>query len=98
MTETGVFMFADDGLHIFPSAEDAAGYMEWVDVEHGGVYEALFTVEGERRASPRGTITACDLSHRVRSNIQSLKSLLRRERHDRGCLYWGPGRPGSGGR
>jgi len=41
MTDQGVFMFAEDGLHFFASVKDAAGDMEWVDVESGDVYEAL---------------------------------------------------------
>ncbi len=33
MSDKGVFMFADDGLKFFSTAEDAAADMEWVDVE-----------------------------------------------------------------
>jgi hypothetical protein len=43
----GVFVFAEDGVEYFPSVKDAAAYVEAIDGENG-VYEAFFTVDGER--------------------------------------------------
>jgi hypothetical protein len=88
----GVFMFADDGVSYYPSAEDAAVDMEWVDVE-GGAYEAMFTVRAERlvphpldkymvRLEPSGEV-----------DIDSLTSMLRRERDRRGTLTADPNDP-----
>jgi hypothetical protein len=41
-----VFVFADDGLHVFGDMGAVVSYVEVPDVEEG-VYEALFTISGE---------------------------------------------------
>jgi hypothetical protein len=93
MTDTRVFVFAEDGLHCFPTAEDAAGYMEWVDVEDGGVYEAFFTVEGERLVPHPLNDDMVRLDQSGEVDPDSLKSLLRRERDERGAFTGDPDDP-----
>jgi hypothetical protein len=93
MTGEGVFMFADDGLSLFPSVEDAAGYMEWVDVENGDIYEALFTVEGERLLPHQLNEYGVPLERSGQVDIESLRSLLRRERDKRGTFTGDPDDP-----
>jgi len=93
MSDKGVFMFADDGLKFFSTAEDAAADMEWVDVEGGGVYEALFIVGGERLVPHplNDYLVRLDPSGEV--DLESLKSLLRRERDERGTFTGDPDDP-----
>lgn len=85
-------MFADDALSLFPSVEDAAAYMEWVDVDDG-VYEALFTVRAERLVPhPVGKyMVRLEASGEV--DIGSLTSRLRQERDRRGTFTADPDDP-----
>jgi hypothetical protein len=79
MTDKGVFMFAENGLRAFPTAEDAAAGMEWVDVESGDVYEAFFDTEGQRLMPEQGQRVQVRLVPSGEVDVESLKSLLRRE-------------------
>lgn len=92
MTDERVFIFADDGLSLFPSVEDAAAYMEWIDVEDG-VYEALFTVRGERLVPhPREKhLVRLEASGEV--DTDALISMLSRERDRRGTFSADPDDP-----
>lgn len=47
MGSSGVFVFADDGVQFFRSIDEAAGWVEAIDVE-AGVYEAFVGLDGER--------------------------------------------------
>ena len=47
MASSGVFVFADDGVQFFRNVDEAAGYVEAIDVE-AGVYEAFVRLDGER--------------------------------------------------
>jgi hypothetical protein len=47
MAGLGVFVFADDGLSYFQTAEEAAGWVEAIDVE-AGEYKAFIRLDGER--------------------------------------------------
>jgi hypothetical protein len=40
MTDRGVFVFAEDGIQFFATVEEAAAYVEAVDMNYGA-YEAL---------------------------------------------------------
>ena len=98
MTYRGVFVFADDGLQFFPTQEDAAGYMEWVDMEAGNVYEALFTVEGERLVPRQLDVHRARLQPTSEIDIKSLRSLLRREREERAAFKGDPDDPAAAAR
>ena len=93
MTGTDVFMFADDGLELFATEEDAAAYMEWVDVESGDVYEALFTVEGKRLWPRQLNEYNVRLEPAEQVDIETLRSLLRREKAQRGTFTSDPDDP-----
>jgi hypothetical protein len=67
--------------------------MEWVDVEEGGVYEALFTVEGELLVPQPLDNYSVRLYPSGEVNIDSLRSLLRRERDERGGFTSDPDDP-----
>ena len=92
MSDERVFMFADDGLSLFPSVQDAAAYMEWVDVEDG-VYEALFTVHAERLEPHPREKYMVRLEPSGEVDIDSLTSLLHRERDTRGTFTADPDDP-----
>jgi hypothetical protein len=47
MAGLGVFVFADDGVSYFQTAEEAAGWVEAIDVE-AGEYKAFIRLDGER--------------------------------------------------
>jgi hypothetical protein len=47
MDGLGVFVFADDGVSFFRSAEEAAGWVEAIDVD-AGEYQAFIRLDGER--------------------------------------------------
>jgi hypothetical protein len=92
MAEERVFMFADDGLSLFRSAEEAASYMEWIDVEDG-VYEALFTMRGERLVpQPKGR-NSVRLEASGEVDTDALTSMLSRERDLRGTFSADPDDP-----
>lgn len=95
MTNEGVFMFAEDGLQFFPTVEDAAGYMEWVDVESGDVYEALFTVDGERLVPQPKDVYMVRLEPSGEFDTQSLRALLRRARDEHATFTSNPDDPGA---
>jgi hypothetical protein len=67
--------------------------MEWVDVENGGIYEALFTVEGERLLPHQLNEYSVRLERSGQVDIESLRSLLRRERDKRGNFTGDPDDP-----
>jgi hypothetical protein len=92
MTDERVFMSADDGLTLFPSVEDAAAHMEWVDVEDG-VYEALFTVQGERLLPHPHERHLVRLEPSGEVDTDALTSMLSRERDQRGAFTADPDDP-----
>lgn len=47
MASSGVFVFADDGVEFLQSIDEAAAYVEAIDVE-AGVYEAFICLDGQR--------------------------------------------------
>jgi len=47
MAGLGVFVFADDGVSFFQTTEEAAGWVEAIDIE-AGVYKAFIRLDGER--------------------------------------------------
>jgi len=92
MTDERVFMFADDGLTLFPSVEDAAAHMEWVDVEDG-IYEALFTVRGERLLPQPHENHLVRLEPSGEVDTDALTSMLRRQRDQRSAFRSDPDDP-----
>ncbi len=61
-----VFVFDSDGeVMVFPSVEQAAGYMEYIDVE-AGEYTALFTLDGR-------TITAATEGYEVILTVEEAR-------------------------
>jgi hypothetical protein len=82
-TAEAVFVFADDGLHVFRDLAAVLGHIEAPDVADG-VYEAIFTLNGEViRAeaggtnvvlTPTGDMDLPGLTRRVRDNADRFMS------------------------
>jgi hypothetical protein len=82
MTIQGVFVFTEDGVDFFPTVDDADAYLEAMDVEDG-VYEAFFTVDGERLVPHALDEIRVHLEPSGQVDIESLRRLLERERATR---------------
>lgn len=74
-----VFVFADDGLHVFPTLGDVIGYVEAPDVEEG-VYEAMFTLDG-KVIEARTQKLDVELTVTGKSDVEALVRRLRKQRH-----------------
>jgi hypothetical protein len=78
-----LFVFADDGLHVFRDMGAVVSYVEVPDVEDG-VYEALFTVSGEVIEAetagrhvvlrPTGRTDLAELRRRLKENAHGFES------------------------
>jgi hypothetical protein len=74
-----VFVFADDGLHVFPSLGAVIAQVEAIDVADG-VYEAMFTLDG-RVIAARTEKNNVSLIVTDESGLESLFARLREQRH-----------------
>ncbi len=75
-------MFADDGVDFFRSIAGAAGHLEAIDVENGE-YEAFFTPGRERLLAQVLDDRHVALTPSGVTDLDALRSLLRRERQER---------------
>lgn len=75
-----MFVFADDGLNVFPSLGDLYGWLEAPDVDEG-VYEAIFSMHGDViRARTEGMNVILTVTGIV--DLDGLERRLRAHEHE----------------